>query len=226
MTPETMVRINHAIKGTPIPVQRERIPPPWFKWRKQIIGDSGIFESVVGNDEYNLESRNLKDATILDIGGHIGCFAYIAKKCGASIIHSYEPFPDSYKLLQYNSTYLGTNCFNSAIGYKHSKGINPTTDEVKNSGAWSVVESKSGDIDIIGLDEAILRICRESPTGRINLLKIDCEGGEWSAFCGSSCLRLVDEIVGEWHEYLWDDIYWKSNDLHQLLSATTIKHCI
>lgn len=217
MNHEVLRRLSQVIANTSIIPIRERTPPDWFKYRKDQIGDSGIFESVVGNNEYNLESRNLKGATVLDIGGHIGCFAYIAKKCGASLVHSYEPFPTSYELLLSNTTYLNTRCFNSAIGYSNTKGKLPTTSEVVNTGGWSIVESEDGPIDIIGLDVAILRICRESPTGRINLLKIDCEGGEWPAFSGCYCLDLVDEIVGEWHDYLWNDKYWVAEDLHRLL---------
>lgn len=215
----------HRLSAANLERQLLRITPPAsFAWRtdpKEPDGD--IFASVAGHDEYGLSRFDLVGASVLDIGGHIGTFAYAAKARGAAVVHSYEPHPDHYAMLALNANVLRTRAFNTAIGYEMAKGRQPSAGEVSHSRGWSIVPDPAGDVTISGLDTAILRLTANHHRGRVNLLKIDCEGAEWAAFSGAKCLDLVDAIVGEIHRYEWRGKVWDAPDLYELLPGFSIQ---
>jgi FkbM family methyltransferase len=65
-------------------------------------------------------------------------------------------------------------------------------------------------VDTISIDDALKN------TESVNLLKIDCEGAEWSAFSGvsSDSLSKIDKIVAELHGVAsTKDMYKEFNDL-------------
>ena len=65
-------------------------------------------------------------------------------------------------------------------------------------------------VDTISIDDVLKN------TESVNLLKIDCEGAEWSAFNGvsSDSLSRIDKIVAELHKVAsTKDVYKEFNDL-------------
>ncbi len=212
-------RLTQVIRiHAPIPEPYwEKLSPIWFKLREGNWGDKSVYDSVVINDEYGLKSKSLRNATVLDIGGHIGCFCYIANKCGAGLIHSYEPVRENYDLLVENTKILDIEVFNTAIGATRGYGAIPQQDMGYDLCGRCVTQTENGTVPIITLDDAILKITEESLSRRVELLKIDCEGAEWGMLSTVTRLDLVDEIVGEWHENRIGYEGWKENDLHRLL---------
>lgn len=187
--------------------------PIWWASRSDWEADANIFLSVVGQNEYGL-SANMTDWTVLDVGAHIGSFSYAAHRRGATLIHAYEPYPESADLLEINAKRMtGVTAFREAVGKEASRGSFPPLVQVANSGGWSVIPDVNGSAAIIGLGEMIRRMGR-----KIDLLKIDCEGGEWPAFIGvGDELKAVKRIVGEWHQYEYAGKRWTGTDLIGLL---------
>ncbi len=181
-------------------------PPADWSHDPHCVEDYGIWSAIVAYDEYRLKKLNLTGATVLDIGAHVGTFAYAARQRGAQHVHCYEPEPASFAHLTANTaTMPGVAPFNAAVG------------EV--IGTWFRGRGEVTDPPtMIDLDAAILRAAAGSPTGRIELLKIDCERGEWPAFANATRLDLVDRIIGEWHKGYWNGREWDSKDLVPLLS--------
>lgn len=178
---------------------RRFTPPGGFRWRDS--ADLDIYSSVAGADEYGMATLDLQGKAVLDVGGHIGTAAARARECGAALVHSYEPQPESFGLLAHNALEVGgVLALNAAVGPCAGAGRFPPAAEVEHSGGWSVVPGK-GPVRVVSLDEAILRLAHEAPTGRVGLLKLDCEGCEWASLQAAARLDLVDAIAGEWHEY-------------------------
>jgi FkbM family methyltransferase len=148
---------------------------------------------------------DLTGSTVLDIGGHVGTFAFKAKTRGASVVHSYEPEEPTVTYLERNLARLG--------------GCTVHREAVGALIGWWFRSGKSVDKSppTIDLDTAILRASKESSNGRIKLLKLDCERGEWPALYGATRLDLVDTIVGEWHRGEWNGKLWGPEDLPALL---------
>jgi hypothetical protein len=61
-------------------------------------------------------------------------------------------------------------------------------------------DSEGEEVPKFALDHLILNETHGGRT-RVRLLKLDCEGSEWPILLTSSRLDLVDEIVGEFHEF-------------------------
>jgi hypothetical protein len=79
-----------------------------------------------------------------------------------------------------------------------------TIHDEENRAGWSVLWHHRNEGEVVGtvpLDQIIEEIT-SSGKRRIAFLKIDCEGAEFPILLTSRCLRLVDRICGEYHEYL------------------------
>ncbi len=187
-------------------------PPQWWSWQ-ECAWDIGIFSSVVGQDEYKLASIDLKGASVLDIGAHVGSFAYAASQRGASLIHCYEPDPASVPHLRSNTARIpGTTVYAEAIGEMVGAL------DFRGAGHMGLPAQPSPlGVPTISLDTAIEELAETHPSGRVTLLKIDAERGEWPAFLTAKRLDLVNRIVGEWHSAEWRGRSWGRADIHRLL---------
>jgi hypothetical protein len=114
----------------------------------------------------------------------------------------------------------GVRVFRRAVGRAAGRGRFPAEAEVSHSGGRSVVPDPAGGVEVVGLDMMVLALAAESASGRVALLKIDCEGSEWGAFAGATRLDLVDRIAGEWHNYVDPATgrSWGPDDLAGLLA--------
>lgn len=173
-------------------------PPPWWAQRTW-WADPGIWRHVVELDEYRLDRLDLAGRVVLDVGAHVGCFAYKAKARGAAAVHCYEPYPESALLLRGNAARMpGVKVFAAAVAGEAGRGRMERPSE-RNSGDGNVVREDGGPVEIVPLDEAILRAAADSPDGRVALLKLDCELCERSALRSVTRLDLVDRVALEWH---------------------------
>lgn len=137
----------------------------------------------------------------IDIGAHIGAVTMIAAHKGATV-HAYEPEPENYELLTQNTKHLpnvyryplavaGVTGRRSLFKWQKSKG---------NTGSYSMCygEGVAPELDVgcVSLETVIALA-----DYRCNLLKVDCEGGEYSIFYDASDVALsdIERIVMEWH---------------------------
>jgi len=171
---------------------------------------------VVVLNEYRLPDRFEPGDVVVDVGAHIGAFAYAVVHRCAEHVWSIEPDP--------------ANC---AIAAEHlrpyiEKGFvqlmqqavwrsDPNDDELRfdgyhpfpqsfkgmegvlNTGDGSVVWGEGEPVAKLAFDDLVDLVTNRGER-RVRLLKLDAEGAEWPILLTSRRLDLIDEIVGEFHE--------------------------
>lgn len=148
------------------------------------------FLNLVLDDEYGLRKISEPPSTILDVGANIGLFSLAA---GALFprakIHAYEPNPRIQRFLERNVKQIGAEVFAEAVGAAAGTG------EMRDSGdSRSSLFIKGGEIPITPIAEAISRL-----GGKIDLLKLDCEGAEWEILKLAEVMTNVRSIRMEYH---------------------------
>jgi FkbM family methyltransferase len=136
---------------------------------------------------------------VVDIGGNVGLYAMYAAARGASVV-SYEPHPDSARCQRANTARWNVECREAAVVGEPMESVrlwvNPERDIRHTLVAKDV---RTGDelkqhIDVpaVTIDEAL--------SEPVDLLKVDCEGGEFEIFAhGQRALRNVKRIIAEVH---------------------------
>jgi FkbM family methyltransferase len=166
--------------------------PPW-----------NIFQEIW---RYRVYDRNYPKTaptplTIVDIGANIGFFALYAAKCwpGADVM-AYEPAPDNQGWLKNNIERSGATRV-KVCPYAVADTTGRKTLHLKQESGWHSFwddgSQRTADVETLTLDA----IC-ESAAGRIDLLKMDCEGGEYQALRDKEALLAssVRYIAMEYHE--------------------------
>lgn len=160
-------------------------------YRAQIEKD--IWMGCVVHDEYRCPQFAPSDL-VIDIGGHIGAFAYKAWLNGSRNVHSFELNPWHHEGAQVNLEGCdGVQLHNAAVVRSDAlRRASYTIDE----GGWSNLRAfaRGEPVASISLDEIIARY------GCVRFLKTDCEGSEWPILYTASRLHEVQEIAGEYHD--------------------------
>lgn len=164
--------------------------------------DRQVFNDIFARDEYELDAfRPGELGTVIDIGAHVGLFAVRAAPLARRVV-SYEPFPESYELLAENvrrfphvtpqrlavAERRGTaNLFTAGTVSRHSL-----------FSSWTErPEAPPVPVDTLSLAD----IFEEHRIDACDLLKIDCEGGEYAILLGApvELLRRVRRVAVEYH---------------------------
>lgn len=164
------------------------------------ISDIDIFSEVILNDEYNLRNLLKPDSKVVDIGAHIGFFScYAAYHARAGAVYSAEPHPDNYQLLSDNirrNALENITAMNTAISCD-SEPVE-ISQESWNTGAHSMYgagkEKKT--VSATTLETLVSMI-----PGKIDLMKIDCEGAEYPILLNSpaEAVTKARRIIFEQH---------------------------
>jgi FkbM family methyltransferase len=166
--------------------------------------DSGVFQVVVDDNEYDLPAELSSEDVVIDIGAHIGSFSYAALKRGAGKVYAYEAHPINAAITRKNLSRFGdrASCRNLAVWRSDEPARTLYNDVItgyQHTGGISVLWNEQGvPVDTTSLDEILF----EASNGlrkRIRLLKIDCEGSEYPILFTSRHLDIVEEICGEYH---------------------------
>lgn len=144
------------------------------------------------DDPYGLRLLPKVVKSVIDIGGNIGWFSILARHYfPEAVIHCYEPNPDLHELIRANTSPLGITLFPEGVmGTSGRASMKAEGDSLEGS----VAISDSGQIPITSIAEAIARI-----GGSVDLLKMDCEGGEWSILEHRASLAKVKYLALEYH---------------------------
>ncbi len=144
--------------------------------------------------------------TIVDIGGGIGDYSiFAAHERDRAKVLAFEPFPESYRLLQDN---LNLNqMFNveiSALAIASREGqlqfaggmVDPLSRQTS-----TVSEDSAGNtlfVEAINLESVLER----PGFGHIDLIKLDCEGAEYDILLNApaAVLEKIERIVMEFHD--------------------------
>jgi len=178
--------------------------------------DQMIFDGVVALDEYRLPDRFEPDDVVVDVGAHIGSFAYAVVLRGSEHVWSIEPDRTNCAFAaEHLAPYLDrgyVRLLHAAAwrsdpndddlrfdGYHVFPPSYPNMEGIVNTGGGSVVWGFGEPVAKIALDE-VVDLATNRGERRVRLLKLDCEGAEWPILLTSRRLHVVDEIVGEFHE--------------------------
>lgn len=171
--------------------------------------DDLAYREVMMENEYRLPKRFDRRDVLIDVGAHIGCFTVAASVRGAGQVWAYECDKENFEILKRNTaTLLGVKAFRKAV-WRSDEDDGPlffsgypggfTACGTVLDGALVDGENARIPVEKIALDLVIEEASKRS--GRIRMLKVDCEGAEFPILYTAKKLGLVDEIVGEVHEF-------------------------
>ncbi len=143
-----------------------------------------MIAEVVDHDCYQLKKLEWephRDHIIVDIGANVGVTALVLAQIPGARVTCYEPDPENCALLRDNLQRNGlrnVSVREAAVAGKEGKlQFQPHTEST--GGFLAAGGTASGahtlTVEAVTLD----RVLEESATGRIDLLKCDCEGGEY-----------------------------------------------
>lgn len=182
-------------------------------------GDANVIREVIENDCYKL--RNLKNSgfepkVIFDIGAHIGAFTVLANALFHNAeLYCFEPNLENSMLLRENTPYA--RVYNTAIDYGNEPLIYIKAIEASGSGFISsfseaprlmATKTIHDNVRYLMTQENIERLSIEEVVEyhnikAIDLLKMDCEGGEWDIVenISDEVAVKVKNICGEYHTF-------------------------
>lgn len=167
------------------------------------------FDEVFLREVYRLDGRiSSNSPVIIDIGANVGYFSlYAYKEFSKAKIVAFEPFPPNFELLEdhkqrnkLNDLTLDKRAVSGTdsmlkINYNPDVSFSVGASMVEREGSSSTLE-----IPAITLNE----LFSEYDVKHCDLLKIDCEGAEYSILFNSSneVFQRVDNIVIEMHDWV------------------------
>lgn len=163
---------------------------------RQLANTSSLIKNQLLEEEYKW--LDVVGKSVIDIGANIGDTAiYFALK-GAKHVYAFEPYPYSYNLARENVALNGLNdkitLVNEGCG---KEGVVKVSNKFKNSAASDLKTFTKGEwIRIVSLETILKRF-----KIRNTVLKIDCEGCEYSIILGASneTLKKIGQIMIEYH---------------------------
>ncbi|MBC7225788.1 MAG: FkbM family methyltransferase [Thermoflexales bacterium] len=177
------------------------------RFRVRSLMDVWIVKETCLDRQYELYGTPIEDGwTVVDIGAGLGDFAIlIARENPHSHIYAYEPFPDSYQLLEENialNNVYNISSFQVAVGARNEKvRLFAKGEAVQHT---ILLEGHSDDsipyteVQGVTLNDAFAINGIE----RCDFLKMDCEGCEFDVLFGTSptTLERISRICLEYHD--------------------------
>lgn len=177
------------------------------QFRVRSLMDVWIIKETCLDRQYELFGTKVEDGwTVIDIGAGLGDFAIlIARENPNSRIYAYEPFPESYQLLQENivlNDVHNISAFQMAVGARSGKmRLFATGEAVQHT--TTVHGQPEGPIPCaevqgLALDDVLVINGIE----RCDFLKMDCEGCEFEVLFGASpaTLERISRMCLEYHD--------------------------
>jgi FkbM family methyltransferase len=202
--------------------EENKFTTPWgvelTVFTRKGTNDWNTLYSCITEDEYKVGSLAVptdKDTVAVDIGGHAGGCSLALLSRGFKVI-AVEPLPENAELIMKNvkangwekNFTLHSKAINEVSGKQvvlrygnektesgsHHRFIGNTIDSSEwQENLWT--DGREIKVDTISIDDILNNV------KAVTILKIDCEGAEWSAFTGASeeSLEKIDKIVAELH---------------------------
>lgn len=155
----------------------------YSQWHKDAITKE-IFEEQMYEKFFPVEEGDI----VLDIGASIGPFTYSILNKKPKHVYCFEPSPSEIDTLRYNTQNGPVTVIN--------KGIADVEGEIEFNLFGLDLSSK------VAKSTTFDKIREEFNITKIDFLKTDCEGGEYSIFNNKNFFWIkenVKKIVGEWH---------------------------
>lgn len=173
-------------------------------YARENVWDARIIREIFVQRPYLRGFRDLPAApVVVDVGGYIGDFSvYAARRMNASRVIVYEPTSENWRMLVDNIAlnHLESRivAVNEAVGESGTLELNVDVDgqEIHSSAYWYPEASKR-EVPSITLDELL----STHQLAHVDLLKVDCEGGEYDIFTHASddALARIQRFTMEWH---------------------------
>lgn len=141
--------------------------------------------------------------TVLDIGGGIGDFAVMAaSRCPDGVVHVYEPMAASFALLKENLALNGTK---NVVAHQAAVAARKGELTLRPRGGRPAVFARfvnGGPGETRVPARGLASVLQALPGAECDLMKIDCEGGEFDLLLNSDpvLLRRIHRISLEYHD--------------------------
>jgi FkbM family methyltransferase len=177
---------------------------PRFKVRS--LMDAWIIKETCLDKDYEVHGTPIQDHWVVaDIGAGLGDFTLMTAHAHPTArVFAYEPFAESFALLQHNIELNGVTNVQArpiAIGAQRGKKVLATTGAaVQHTTTGSTVSGNATnqmEVESITLDDLLAQT-----GGQCDFLKMDCEGGEFEILLNASCetLSKFNHICMEYHD--------------------------
>jgi len=170
-------------------------------------GDEAVADEVFIHRSYKLCEEAIRNAQgpIVDIGGHIGCFALLVSALRHSLlIYSFEPHSDNFKVLEQNLKGNGAKngvAVPQAVSDKVGEADLLLSHQDLNHSLTLAIEP-TGKTQTV-LTTTLEHIFKQHKINRCGLLKLDCEGSEYDILYSTpkAVFDKIGAIVVEYHEW-------------------------
>lgn len=183
--------------------------------------DAGIAGEVLSG-VYEIGKAPADARLIIDVGAHIGSFSMLASKNfpEASII-AIEPCLENYNLTRANLKQAPwALVIHAAIGDPGSRFTWQPSKNAPNTGGGGIYPDPNGNVRGVRLSDII------RAHGPVDLLKTDCEGGEWTWLRDleqEGMLAQVNVIVGELHGRAWEErMHYHLDSTHDIVMSRSV----
>ncbi|HZS13204.1 MAG TPA: FkbM family methyltransferase [Candidatus Dormibacteraeota bacterium] len=201
-----LVAVTHA---SPLPPRRGmlfhplRAMPITMRSRSGLrigcrLDEASPFVEIFVRGEYDVPGLDWASMrTIVDVGANVGMATmWMAQHAPEARFVAVEPAPSTARRLRANldRNGLGDRVDVVVAGVASQRGRGSMVFDAGFSSHAFVEQSNAGEIELCTLDDVFDRTGEET----VDLLKIDCEGGEYDILQGA-VLRRARAIVGEYH---------------------------
>lgn len=181
-----------------------------FKGTKINVSDDrvimGMIEDIWMRGEYDVPGFIPQEGwRVIDIGGNVGIFALLAASRGA-FVETYEPHPGTFQKLCSHALGWNVTCHNAAVVglcngsvclYVHERHTRNSIVRPPQTTSEAAAEVDSIRVPSVSIAEVLAHPC--------DLLKVDCEGGEFNLFAAvGGQLRNAKRIIAEIHTEMGD----------------------
>jgi FkbM family methyltransferase len=166
--------------------------------------DAWILKETVLDRQYEQASLPLQpDWLVVDIGAALGDYCvWAARQLSQGRVIAIEPFPQSIRLIRANlevNQIENVTVFESAVGSSTGKA---TLQLVTGQAVQHSTAAEAGGSGVAVQTVTLTSVLEQLPEGRIDYLKIDCEGAEYDILFNtpSEVLRKITRICMEVHD--------------------------
>jgi FkbM family methyltransferase len=159
-----------------------------------------VLEEIWRRGEYDQAASAARSAqTIVDLGANIGLASLWFRGLNPAARNvAVEPDPRTYaKLVQNVGHDTGTETVNVAITDRTCSVAFFSSAQSWGSRVATESEDSSTLVDGVTLDDLTTKLALE----RVDILKMDIEGMEWSVLPGADCLKRTGMVIGEMHPH-------------------------